>query len=402
MKVNKQNENSSMSLGQKKRLEKKREIERAKRNALLNKIISYSLVTLIAVGLVTIIGYSIYRNVTKIKPSSDFSAYLTDNGLIKDVTANELLDLVDYKNITAPLTEIEYSDESIDNDIKTLLKNKKELVTDTNALVKDGDIINIDYVGTVDGVEFSGGNTNGSGADLEIGSNTYVDDFETQLIGHKAGDKVTVNVTFPVDYSSSEDLAGKDAVFEVVINSIYKLPEFTDEFVKENLSDNASTVAEYREYVKQTNYDKNFDTWLVKYLMDNTTVQSYPTEYFNHLKSIKKYEDQMSVEYMNNFYASMGSNQTTTFESYVGMSEAKYDDSLEEAIKDRAKKALLCQAIYEKEGLSVSKDDYSTYFDEASTGGYDAQVEQQGTGYVMQQLIEKKVMEYVKDIVTVK
>jgi len=97
----------------------------------------------------------------------------------------------------------------------------------------------------------------------------------------------------------------------------------------------------------------------------------------------------------------MGSTQTTTFESYVGMSEAKYDDSLEEAIKDRAKKALLCQAVYEKEGLSVSKDDYSTYFDETSTGGYDAQVEQQGAGYVMQQIIEKKVLEYVKTLVTV-
>jgi trigger factor len=401
MKVNKQNENSSMSSGQKKRLEKKREIERAKQSALLNKILSYSLVTLIAVGLVSIIGYSIYRNVTKIKPSSDFSAYLTDDGLIKDVTASEFLDLVDYKNITAPLTEIEYPDASVDNDIKTLLKSHKELVTDTNALIKDGDIVNIDYVGTVDGVEFSGGNTNGSGADLEIGSNSYVDDFETQLIGHKAGDKVTVNVTFPAEYPNNIDLAGKDAVFEVAINNIYELPEFTDEFVKENLSENASTVAEYREYVKKTNYDKNLDTWLEEYLMDNTNVTSYPAEYSKHLKSVKKYEDQMSVEYMNSLYASMGSTQTTTFENYVGMSEAKYDDSLEEAIKDRAKKALLCQAVYEKEGLSVSKDDYSTYFDETSTGGYDAQVEQQGTGYVMQQIIEKKVLEYVKTLVTV-
>ncbi len=402
MKVNKQNENSSMSLGQQKRLEKKKEIERAKRKAQLSRVITYSIVILIAAGLFTSIGYSVYRNATKIKPSSDFSAYLTDDGLIKDVSANDLLDLVDYKNITAPLSEIEYPDKSVDSDINTLLKDYSELKTDTDALIKDGDKVNIDYVGTIDGVEFSGGNTNGQGADLEIGSNSYIDDFESQLIGHKTGDNVTVNVTFPTDYKNNPDVAGKDTVFEVVINGIYETPEFTDEFVKENLSENASTVAEYREYLKQTNYEKNLNTWLEKYLMDNTKVTSYPEEYFNHLKSVKKYEDQMTVQYMNNYYASTGSDQTVTFEDYVGMSESKYDANLEEAIKDRAKKALLYQAIYQNDGLTVSKDDYSAYFDDTSTGGYDAQVEEEGVGYVMQQLIEKKVLDYVKDLVTVK
>lgn len=401
MNAKKQNENSSISSGQQRRLEKKREIERAKRNALIGKVISYSLIIVILAGLFISIGYSIYRNAIKIKPSSDFSAYLTDDGLIKDVTANELVELADYKNITAPLSEIEYSDESVDSDIKTLLEEHSELAKDTDALIKDGDKVNIDYVGTVDGVEFSGGNTDGKGTDLEIGSNTYVDDFESQLIGHKAGDKVTVNVTFPADYSTA-DLAGKDAVFEVVINGIYEAPEFTDAFVKENLSENASTVAEYREYLKQTHYEENLDTWLEKYLMDNSTVKSYPTKYFNHLKSVKKYEDQMSVEYMNNLYASLNYDQTVTFEDYVGMTEEKYDASLKEAVTDRAKKALLYQAIYEKEGLTVSKDDYSAYFDADSTGGYDAQVESEGVGYVMQQLIEKKVLDYVKDSVTVK
>lgn len=401
MKGKKQIDNSSMSLGQQRRLEKKREVERAKRNALLGKVISYSLIVLISAGLVGAFSYSIYRNATKIKASSDYSTYLTDDGLIKDVTANDLVELTDYKNITAPLSEIEYTDESVEKDIKSLLEEHKELSKETDAAIKDGDKVNIDYVGSVDGVEFSGGNTNGEGADLEIGSNSYVDDFETQLIGHKIGDKVTVNVTFPADYSSA-DLAGKDAVFEVVINGIYVTPEFTDEFVKENLSENASTAAEYKEYLKKTNYDKNLDTWLEKYLLDNTTVKSYPAKYFKHLKSIKKYEDQMSVEYMNNLYSSMGYNQTTTFEEYVGMTEAKYDAKLDDAIKDRAKKTLLYQAIYEKEGLSASKDDYAAYFDEDSTGGYDAQVEQQGVGYVMQQIIDKKVLEYVKDLVTVK
>jgi trigger factor len=400
MKETKQNENTSMSASQQRRLERKKEIEKMKRNARLSKVISYSLIALIAVGIISTIGYTIYRGVTKIKPSSEYSAYLTDDGLIKDVTATEYLDLVDYTTIKAPLSEIEYTDEKVDADIKTLLEGDSQLSTETDALIKDGDKVNIDYVGSVDGVEFEGGNSNGEGQDLEIGSGTFVDDFEEQLIGNGIGENVTVEVTFPADYTSA-DLAGKDAVFEVVINGIYELPEFTDEYVKENLSENASTVAEYREYLKKTKYDENLTTWLEKYLMDNTTVKSYPSNYINHLKTIKKFEDQSSLEYMNSFYASMGYPSNATFEDYVGMSEAKYDASLGEMVQDRAKKALLFQAIYEKEGLSVTKDDYSTYFDETATGGYDAHVGQQGVGYIMQQMINKKALEYVKGLVTV-
>lgn len=95
------------------------------------------------------------------------------------------------------------------------------LSTDTSIAIKNGDTVNIDYVGTVDGVEFDGGNTNGTGTDLTIGSGQYIDDFEEQLIGAHVGDTVEVNVTFPDNYGN-EELNGKDAVFEVVINGIYE------------------------------------------------------------------------------------------------------------------------------------------------------------------------------------
>lgn len=98
---------------------------------------------------------------------------------------------------------------------------KKELLKDTSLEVKDGDTVNIDYVGKVDGVEFEGGNTNGMGADLTIGSHSYIDDFEEQLIGAHPGDTVEVNVTFPENYGN-EELNGKDAVFTVTVNGIYE------------------------------------------------------------------------------------------------------------------------------------------------------------------------------------
>ena len=95
------------------------------------------------------------------------------------------------------------------------------LSTDTSLTVEDGDTVNIDYVGSIDGVEFDGGSTNGQGTDLTIGSGLYIDDFEEQLIGSHPGDTVEVNVTFPDDYSS-ENLQGQDALFEVTINGIYQ------------------------------------------------------------------------------------------------------------------------------------------------------------------------------------
>lgn len=93
--------------------------------------------------------------------------------------------------------------------------------TDTSLTVEDGDTVNIDYVGSVDGVEFDGGNTQGMGTDLVIGSGSYIDDFEEQLIGSHPGDQVEVTVTFPEDYGN-EELNGKEAVFDVTVNGIYE------------------------------------------------------------------------------------------------------------------------------------------------------------------------------------
>lgn len=392
-----QNEKNSISMSKMRKIERKKEIKKLKRNAHLSKIVSICVIILVTVGLVSLIGFSIYRNITRVKPSSDYSANLTEDGLIKDVQASSCIELADYSNITVPLNDIEYSDESVEKDIKTLLNGYSTLDKETDALIVDGDKVNIDYVGTVDGKEFEGGNTKGAGTDLVIGDKQYIDDFEEQLIGHGIGDKVAVEVTFPADYTEAT-LAGKDAVFNVVINGIYKAPEFTDAFVKENLSDKATTADEYRKYVKQSKYNDSLTKWLENYLLNNTTVTSYPEEYIKHLKSIKKYEDQSSFEYMNQFYASMGSKQPyASFEQYTGMSEQKYDAGLEQQVQEQAKKSLIYQTIYEKEGLKVTADEFDKYLGDKTTENYDSFVKVYGKGNVMQQLIREKVLAFLKD-----
>lgn len=89
-------------------------------------------------------------------------------------------------------------------------------------VVEDGDTVNIDYVGKVDGVPFEGGDTKGRGADLEIGSGAYIDGFEDAIIGHKVGETFDFTVTFPDPYLNNPEMSGKEAVFTTTINGVYE------------------------------------------------------------------------------------------------------------------------------------------------------------------------------------
>ena len=113
------------------------------------------------------------------------------------------------------------TDTGSDSTVTESQTESAELLTDKSLTVKNGDTVNIDYVGSIDGVEFEGGNTQGYGTDLTIGSGMYIDDFEEQLIGAHPGDEVDVVVTFPEEYGNAE-LNGKEALFKVIINGIYE------------------------------------------------------------------------------------------------------------------------------------------------------------------------------------
>ncbi|ABX40671.1 FKBP-type peptidyl-prolyl cis-trans isomerase [Lachnoclostridium phytofermentans] len=394
---------SVMSMSKARKIARKKEIEQMKRNAIISKVVSICVVAVLCVGLVSYIGYSIHRKATQVTASSNFSAQLNDKGFIDGVDASSLLNLVDYKTIKAPLSEIEYSDESVAKDIATAVEAKKTLNKETDAAIADGNIVNIDYVGTIDGKEFDGGNTNDNGYELKIGSKKLVDDFEEQLIGHKIGDEVTVNVTFPEDYTN-KDLAGKDAEFKVKINGIYDVPEFTDAFVKENLSEYASNVEEYKKYLKDTNYASTLNTYIVSYLADNTTVTSYPEKYVKLSKSLLKFSDQSYYNSMNQYYMeNLGAPAYNSFEEYTGVSEAEYDKSLAEPAEKQVKAALIYQAILEKEGVTVTADDYIAYLESQgqTKEDFDNQVETYGKNFVLQEMVKIKALELVKGMVTV-
>ena len=145
---------------------------------------------------------------------------VTDNHKFTIQTAAEVTETPEVTE-AADATETPEVTEAADATATPEVTEAPSYDTDSSLEVKDGDTVNIDYVGKIDDVAFDGGSTDGNGTDLVIGSGSYIDNFEEQLIGAHPGDKVEVTVTFPDDYQAT-DLAGKEAVFDVTVNGIYE------------------------------------------------------------------------------------------------------------------------------------------------------------------------------------
>ena len=304
-KTNKANETANISKSKAKREARKRQIEEERRRKRIARISGIVVVAVIVLIIAAAVSKPIYLAAIRTASSSDYNAGLTADGRIDGVDVLSLVALADYENISVPADEVAATEEEVNNAINATLTSKRELSTDADLEIADGDTVNIDYVGTVDGVEFEGGNSGGTGYEVTIGSGSLIDNFEEQLIGHKPGEEVTVNVTFPEGYS--DELGGKEASFAVTVNGIMVTPELTDEFVAENLTDEGvSTAAEYRAKVENDYYEEHLGEYLTNYVVENSTVSSYPKDYLNTVKSLTKYEDEYMMDYYNQLYANFG------------------------------------------------------------------------------------------------
>lgn len=395
------NENAEISKSKAKREERKKEVAKEKRHKLVSRIASITIVAAIVAVIVFFAGKSIYLTATRTKSDSNLSAGLTADGKIDGVNVKDALTLADYANISVPEDEVAATAEEVDADIQSTLESHKELSTDASLVIADGDEVNIDYVGTIDGVEFEGGNSNGAGYDLTIGSGSFVDDFEQQLIGHKPGENVTVEVTFPEDYQG-EDVAGKDASFAVTINGINVTPELTDEFVAANLADEGvSTAAEYRALVEDRFYKQHLEEYLTNHIVDNSTVKSYPSAYLKAVKSTTKYNDENMMQYYNQMFSSYG------MESYQNVwdtrgeeikDEFAYEKELTERAKETVKSALVYQAIFEDAGLAIDMDAAIAEMTEENGEEYVTNMkETYGEGYMAQNEIRTAVTDYLME-----
>ena len=371
--------------------------KQAKREATRTKLTTNLVMILAVVLLAAGIGSFVYYRMTTTQASNNYGAYVNEDGTLKGINPTDYITPVDYKNIVVPQAEIEYTEDDMTATINSLLSSNKEANTDASLTAVEGDTVNIDYVGTVDGVEFEGGNTNGAGTDLVLGSGSYVDDFEEQLYGSHPGDTVTVEVTFPEDYTS-EDLQGKDAVFEVTVNSIYVLPDFTDEFVAEHLSDVATTVDEYKEYLVTTNEANNLINYVSNYISENASAASYDNGYLKYLKGLLKNDYET---YYNSYNQMMimytGSPMYQSFSEYTGMSNSEFEAYLDEQSRSRAAIDMTYQYIFMDAGLEITDADYEA----TATALGSTAVETYGKNYLMQMTLQERVVSYLAENATI-
>ena len=262
----------------------------------------------------------------------------------------------EYKGLKFAEADIKASDDEVQNEIDQLLANAQETkeITEDRA-VKEGDVVNIDYTGYVDGETFDGGSA--SGSDLQIGSGRFIDGFEDGLIGHKKGEEVSLNLTFPENYS--EELAGKDVVFEVKINKIqeYTTPEYTDEFVAANTS--YDTKADYEQYVRDGIRENNLTSALADKLMANAAfADEYP-------ESLNEYYRQTYVNYYNSVLQSA---YGITLDEYLDTVQEDLETFLTEEvgadIEQAIQEDLILSAVAEQEGIRAEGDDYDAFLQE--------------------------------------
>ena len=235
----------------------------------------------------------------------------------------------------------------------------KEVITDRPA--KEGDTVNIDYEGTVDGVAFQGGTA--SGATLELGSGLFIgangdyEGFEEQIAGHSTGDEFDITVQFPDPYTNPE-MSGAVANFHIVLNEIYqmKTPELTDEWVKNNTD--KQTVDEYKEEIKNSlkeNADLNYMSQLKSDLFQKVVESSEITEYPE--KPMSETMDYVKNKIQEQYASPSGMTLEEYWESQ-SISTEQAEETMTQMAQNILQQSLIVQAIFDAEKVEISVKDY--------------------------------------------
>ena len=396
----KDNRYEGMSASKAKRERAKDEREALKRSAKRTRAILIAIPVLIIALIAGYYGRQIYIEKNKTVASTDYSAMLNEDGSIKDVDVTQYVKTFDVNDVKIAKSDVEFTEEDMEENIKNQLETYKELSTDAELTVADGDEVNIDYVGTMDGEEFEGGSA--QAYDLTIGSNSFIDDFETQLVGSHPGDQVTVDVTFPDPYENNPDYAGKDASFAVTVNGIYQLGEFNNAFVKKNLSQYGNTVKEYKAEIKKTNEESNLAAAVNNYVNDHISAESYPKDYIKHLKSLQMTMDQQEFDYMAQMYAAYG--MTFDYADVMAYKQASSTEEYEKMLTEAAQKTCLTNMAYQElaaqAGITVTDEDFDAFVEENSVD--EENQESFGRAYLIQTyILPEKVRDYLAEHATV-
>ena len=269
----------------------------------------------------------------------------------------------------------------------------------TEGTVEDGDTVNIDYVGKLDGEEFDGGSA--EGYDLEIGSCTFIDGFEDGIIGMQVGETKDLELTFPEDYHS-ENLAGKDVVFTVTVNSISRVPELTDEVADSVVE--GMTAEAYQESVRQELEDSAKESQksdaqqkLLQAVYDNADISGYPEENL-----------QYTINRAKNYYEWLASMYGMTLDDYLtnyGMTQDEFMEQIQPVAEEALGEEMTLLAIAKEENIEVSDEEYqdglARYAEAQGMDDPSKLEEAYGENYIRNSLLQEKVLNFLYENATI-
>lgn len=334
----------------------------------------------------------------------DDSFYTTDLDLSVEeepevanpVIETDTIAIGEYKNIEIAKVEVEeVKDEDVQSEFDSYMAsfNEEVEVTDRDTL-ENGDIADINYVGKIDGEEFEGGSA--EGYKLELGSGTFIEGFEEGLVGVKKGETKSLALTFPENYGNTE-YAGKDAVFDVTVNGIYKTeePEITDEFVKEKTE--YESIDAYKSHIRGEMETAN----------ENTAINNRRNSIWSSVLSncaVKKYDEEEIKNYISE-YKDYITNMVTSsygvgFDEYLSASGLGAEDFKQTAVanaKTAAKEQMILDAIAEKEGITVSDEEYQEYLKEYMDSMNVSSEDELWSNFESQGYVKEEIEESMKD-----
>ena len=302
-------------------------------------------------------------NVTTMEKGSDMTFEAS-------VVVEPEIELGDYKGLEIEKQNVELTEEELQESIDHQLGHLAEMVVKEDGAVEDGDTVNIDFDGYVDGEQFEGGQA--EGYDLEIGSGSFIPGFEEQLVGVKIGEEKDVTVTFPEEYHA-EELAGKEATFKAKVNEIkYKdVPELTDEIANE-LDAEANTVDEYKENLrkklteqKETDAENNQKEEAISKASNNASVEIPDAMINTELdRMVQEFGQRMQQQGLN----------LETYYQISGQDESQLREQMKDDAEERVKTNLTLTAIADAEEVEVSDDDIDKELEKMS-GQFNISVE---------------------------
>lgn len=300
--------------------------------------------------------------------------------------------LGDYKGVTFTPVTVDVTDEQVEAEIQGLLE-EHAVETEVDRAAKDGDIVNIDFVGMKDGVAFDGGT--GSDYDLVLGSGSFIDGFEDGLIGAVKGQELSLNLTFPEVYQQNEELAGQDVVFDVTVNAVKESTEaeLTDAFIKENTD--SDTIADYREATKanllataEADAEDRKKSEVFQKVMEAseiTVAEATIDTYYN--EQLANYEKQ----------ASQAGTDLATMASYFGTDLDTFKSQLRSMAEEASKQNLVVKAIAEAENITITDDEKAALAVEFGYTDTANMIETVGDTAVDNYILAEKVVTFIAD-----